>query len=64
MIHGQDDPMVLHEWGKKSFDKLQQLGVNSNFLSYPELGHSANEQEIKDCASFIQRVLPQVLSKL
>jgi len=60
MCHGLDDSMVLHKWGKLSFDKLKSLGVNGNFNSYPDLDHGANEQEIKDCANFIQRKLHTV----
>jgi len=63
MCHGKDDTTVLHRWGKTSFDKLKSLGVNGNFISYPGLGHFANEQEIRDSVAFIQRILHPV-SKL
>uniref|UniRef100_A0A6B2LIL7 Phospholipase/carboxylesterase/thioesterase domain-containing protein n=1 Tax=Arcella intermedia TaxID=1963864 RepID=A0A6B2LIL7_9EUKA len=60
MCHGEDDEVVIHDWGKRSFRKLIEYGITGNFNSYPYLGHSANEQELKDCARFIKRLLPPI----
>ncbi|KAI8364413.1 Phospholipase/carboxylesterase/thioesterase [Blakeslea trispora] len=58
MCHGDRDPVVRHEYGQESAEKLKSLGYNVTFKSYPGLVHSANEQELADIAQFIKKVLP------
>lgn len=33
--HGTDDPVVLFDWGKQSFEKARELGMAGDFKSYP-----------------------------
>jgi len=65
MCHGENDNVVFHDWGLKSFQILKSIGVTGNFLSYPNLEHGPNDQMIADFSSYIQKVLaPRAPSKL
>ncbi|KAE8359211.1 Phospholipase/carboxylesterase/thioesterase [Aspergillus caelatus] len=59
LAHGTDDDIVKYEFGKTSSKLLQELGLeNVQFNSYPDLGHSADPQEIEDLEKFLQQVIP------
>jgi len=60
MCHGEEDTMVIQQVGKMAFNKLKSLGINGNWKSYADLGHSPNEQVIKDSVAFILRCLPSL----
>ncbi|EGG18884.1 esterase/lipase/thioesterase domain-containing protein [Cavenderia fasciculata] len=62
MFHGEDDQVVRHQWGKKSYEALQEAsnnGINGKFISFPYMGHSSSPEEIKEMATFIKERLPK-----
>jgi len=65
--HGEDDPLVPLSLGKQSKEELKKVGVNEAkesgepgtfFHAYPDLGHSADAQEINDWANWLKKVVP------
>lgn len=60
MCHGDDDPVVKPQFGKDSAEYLQSLGYNLTRKTYPGLTHSANDDEIKDIAEFLQKTIPKI----
>lgn len=58
MCHGDSDPVVRPEFGRESAEYLKQLGYNLKFNMYPNLGHSADPNELRDIAAFIRDNLP------
>jgi predicted esterase len=63
-----DDPLVPLSLGKLSKEELEKVGVKEanvsgepgvSFNEYPRLGHSVNDQEIKDWADWLKKVIPQ-----
>ncbi|KAF9651266.1 Phospholipase/carboxylesterase [Thelephora ganbajun] len=65
--HGEDDPLVPLSLGHLSKEELKNVGVNETkesgepgifFKAYPDLGHSADEQEIVDWANWLKKVIP------
>lgn len=57
MAHGTSDPIVPIERAIASRDALQAAGYAVEWRQYP-MPHSVNEQEIRDIAAFLKRVLP------
>lgn len=57
MCHGLDDGVVLYPWAKGSFDQLKKCGVEGEFKTYPDLAHSASEEELDDVLTFIRQRL-------
>ncbi|KAN0071909.1 Phospholipase/carboxylesterase/thioesterase [Elaphomyces granulatus] len=58
MGHGTADMILQCDFGKKSADYLKELGHDVEFRTYPELGHSADIEEIEDLENFLQKVIP------
>jgi phospholipase/carboxylesterase len=56
MAHGTSDPIVPLERGAASRDALRAAGYAVEWHQYP-MPHSVNEQEIRDIAAFLKRVL-------
>lgn len=58
-FHGIDDPMVKHQWGFETAEKVRELGCkNVQFRDYEGLEHGANEEELHDVAAWLQQVIP------
>lgn len=57
MAHGTSDPIVPLARGAASREALVATGHNVEWHQYP-MPHSVNEQEIRDIAAFLKRVLP------
>ncbi|CAH8275732.1 unnamed protein product [Arabidopsis lyrata] len=53
--HGTDDRMVLFEAGQAALPFLKEAGVTCEFKSYPGLGHSISNKELKYIESWIKR---------
>jgi len=54
MAHGADDDFVLPSWGQSTSRKLEELGLDVSWRSYPGLGHSLrSEDELVDLHSFL-----------
>ena len=58
MGHGDSDPVVKHEWGKMTAEKLKGWGWNVDFKTYPGLPHSAAPQEIDDLEGYLKARIP------
>lgn len=58
--HGLDDPMVRHAAAVTTKEKLVKTFGLTNYTlrSYPGLGHSLNQDELKDVVTFLQNILP------
>jgi len=46
--HGEDDTVVNIKFGELSHQELKKLDMNVEFHKYPDMGHEANPQELKD----------------
>jgi phospholipase/carboxylesterase len=57
MAHGTSDPIVPIARGAASRDALIAAGHKVEWHEYP-MPHSVSEQEIRDIAAFLKRVLP------
>ncbi|KAM0790978.1 hypothetical protein ACM66B_004280 [Microbotryomycetes sp. NB124-2] len=58
--HGTDDPVVVYEWGKRSVEKLRELGWhNIQFETYKGLPHSFCEPERIDLEAWIHARIPE-----
>lgn len=56
MAHGQHDPVVGYDLGQASCQRLQQLGCQVEWRSYP-MPHSVCPQEIYDLSQWLKKVL-------
>jgi lysophospholipase-2 len=54
MGHGVDDTKVPLEWGAHMKKVMLNLGVNVTMKEYAGLGHSNNENEMKDMVEFLK----------
>ena len=61
MCHGDADPMVQFKWAEASRDKLQQQGLDVEFVAFPGMEHSACEEELQLVAQWLLRQLPKNL---
>ena len=59
MCHGDADPMVQLKWAEASRDKLQQQGLEVEFVAFPGMEHSACEEELRLVARWLLRRLPE-----
>lgn len=55
MGHGTFDPMVLHQWGKVSAERLTELGFTVEWHDYP-MAHAVCSEEIQDIRAWLLRV--------
>ncbi|KAI9809300.1 MAG: hypothetical protein M1825_002591 [Sarcosagium campestre] len=59
MGHGADDPLVKCQWGRLTAEKLREFGVeNVQFNEYPNLEHSASEEELSQLEDWLEKRLP------
>lgn len=56
-FHGEADAVVPLDWGRRSVNVLQKLGLKPSFKSYPGMQHSACMEEIADIASALRQIL-------
>ncbi|XP_051868014.1 lysophospholipase-like protein 1 isoform X2 [Pristis pectinata] len=56
--HGNNDHLVLYEWGKESCSNLQSLGVKATFNTFPNLHHELCKPELEQLKSWILHKLP------
>ncbi|KAI9844081.1 MAG: hypothetical protein M1837_005794 [Sclerophora amabilis] len=60
MGHGDADPLVRHEWGVQTAEKLREWGWEVDFNTYPGLVHSADPEEMSDLEKWIGDRLPPI----
>jgi predicted esterase len=53
MAVGLEDQVVAKEWGLQSADKIKSMGYDVKLKTYPDLGHSANDQELSDVFQYL-----------
>lgn len=58
--HGEADPLVPTSFGKLTAQLLSNVNQKHEFKTYPGMGHSSCDTEIKDVKEFIDRCLPAV----
>jgi len=58
MGHGDADQLVQLQFGKLTADTLTEWGYRVDFKTYPGLGHSADDNEIKDFEDFLKKTIP------
>lgn len=59
MCHGDADDVVGFKWGVMSREKLESFGKEGlSFKTYSGMGHSTCNEEIRDVAGFLQKVIP------
>ncbi|KAF9186885.1 hypothetical protein BGZ50_002229 [Haplosporangium sp. Z 11] len=56
--HGDADTVVKYEYGKLSVKLLQEHKYNVKLHTYPQMGHSACYQELRDLLEFFKETLP------
>lgn len=56
MAHGTMDPVVTINRAEASRDKLQALGYDVSWHTYP-MPHSVSAQEVFDIASYLRKVI-------
>ena len=56
--HGDSDDVVRLDWGRKSAERLKQLGAtNIEFKVYRGMPHSACAEEVVDVAAFVRKIV-------
>lgn len=70
MGHGTADPVVVFKHGRESAEYLtsncsiknatDEDLVGVTFKSYDALGHQTSRQELRDIATFLQKVIPPI----
>ncbi|KAG9239492.1 acyl-protein thioesteras-like protein [Amylocarpus encephaloides] len=63
MGHGDRDPLVLPEWGRKTAEVLKGEGWNVDLKFYKGLQHSADPDEIDDVEKYLNARIPAVGDK-
>ncbi|GAB7344795.1 hypothetical protein MBLNU457_3257t2 [Dothideomycetes sp. NU457] len=58
MGHGDSDPVVQYQWGKRTAEKLKQWGWNVDFKTYRGLPHSAAPEELDDLEKYLKQRIP------
>ncbi|KAJ3215023.1 hypothetical protein HK099_006558 [Clydaea vesicula] len=60
LYHGEADQVVQLQWGRNSYELLKKLGFEKvNFTTYKDMAHSSSDEEIRDVANFLKKVLPE-----
>jgi phospholipase/carboxylesterase len=57
MAHGEQDPLVLHDWAVLSKDKLASNGHSVEWHSFPTMAHEASLAELALLSVFLNKVL-------
>ncbi|KAI2787208.1 Acyl-protein thioesterase 1 [Penicillium oxalicum] len=59
LAHGEDDEVVNFAYGERSAEMLKEIGLEDvSFNKYPDLGHSADPDEIADLEKFLEKTIP------
>lgn len=57
-FHGKSDELVLHEWGRKTFHRLRQLGVDGEFHSIDDMYHEIQKDQLLYLEKWFHKMLP------
>lgn len=58
MCHGDRDTLVPMVWGKDTYDRLAQFGIQGTFHPIKNTLHELKKQEILDLLAWIKKILP------
>lgn len=66
--HGTDDPLVRHDWGKRSADRVRELrteaglenGDKVQFRDYRGMAHEVSPRELRDISDWLRDRLPPI----
>lgn len=64
MFHGDRDSLVPAEWGRKTFDELENLGVQGSFIQLKNTMHELKISEMVDLQQWIVDTLPPLNTDL
>jgi len=53
ICHGDEDDVVMKEWGLKAYNDLKHQGFDVEWRSYAHLGHSVSPTELNDISNFL-----------
>jgi predicted esterase len=54
LAHGMEDGVVKPKFGEMTYEELKKLKVDVEFHKYPDMGHEANPEELKDLGAWIK----------
>lgn len=57
-FHGKSDELVLHDWGRKTFNRLKELGVHGEFHSIENMYHEIQKDQLLYLEEWFHRILP------
>jgi predicted esterase len=63
MGHGDSDPLVKPEWGRRTVEELKKEGWSVEMKFYKGLVHSAAPEEIDDVEGYLNERIPEVGDK-
>lgn len=58
MMHGGRDTLVRPDWGRRSFEALQKLGVDGDFVVVKNAMHELKTQQLLQLQEWIGKMLP------
>ncbi|KAJ6666922.1 hypothetical protein lerEdw1_018924 [Lerista edwardsae] len=56
--HGTADELVLYSWGEETNKTLESLGVTTTFLTFSNLHHELNKDELEKLQAWLLKKLP------
>ncbi|XP_037052414.1 lysophospholipase-like protein 1 [Bradysia coprophila] len=59
-FHGTADELVRYEWGRKTFERLKELGVTGEFRSIENMYHEIQKQQCLYLEKWFHDVLPSL----
>ncbi|TVY54883.1 Acyl-protein thioesterase 1 [Lachnellula cervina] len=63
MGHGDSDPLVKPEWGRRTVEELKKEGWSVEMKTYKGLEHSACPEEVDDVEKYLDARIPEVGDK-
>jgi predicted esterase len=58
MFHGDADQVINVNFGRRSHEALEKMGINAKLTVIPRMPHTATEQELMDVAKWIKERIP------
>ena len=52
-LHGEDDDIVPVEWARVTHKRLDNLGINSSFVTFPGLKHDISKDQLELVSSWL-----------
>lgn len=55
--HGEDDVVVNFKFGESTYKALKKMGIDVEFHEIPDMGHEAQDEELKLLGEWLKRRL-------